>query len=246
MATTAEETSRQTVSVKSGSELTTGDVSSVASAVDELSSSIAEVVAGIRQTSDLVDGAATRAADAAELLAELERVAGRITGIVTLINDVANQTNLLSLNAAIEASHAGEAGRGFAVVAAEIRTLAARTTASTEEIAGEVRTVLDTVSRNSEAIRSISASIGQVNDKARLISVSAEQQGAVTNEIAARMAKTAGRVAAANDSLTEVQVASTHAATAASDVLGGMQHVGLATSEMDKALNGFVQRVARL
>lgn len=246
MATTAEETSRQTVSVKSGSELTTGDVSSVASAVDELSSSIAEVVAGIRQTSDLVDGAATRAADAAELLAELERVAGRITGIVTLINDVANQTNLLSLNAAIEASHAGEAGRGFAVVAAEIRTLAARTTASTEEIAGEVRTVLDTVSRNSEAIRSISASIGQVNDKARLISVSAEQQGAVTNEIASRMAKTAGRVAAANDSLSEVQVASNHAATAATDVLQGMQHVGIATSEMDRALNGFVERVARL
>ncbi|MBC2836466.1 methyl-accepting chemotaxis protein [Paragemmobacter straminiformis] len=246
MATTAEQTSRQTVSVKSGSELTTGDVSSVASAVDELSSSIAEVVAGIRQTSDLVDGAATRAADAAALLAELERVAGRITGIVTLINDVANQTNLLSLNAAIEASHAGEAGRGFAVVAAEIRTLAARTTASTEEIAGEVRTVLDTVSRNSEAIRSISASISMVNDKARLISVSAEQQGAVTSEIAVRMAKTAGRVAAANDSLTEVQIASTHAASAASDVLDGMAHVGQATTEMDRALNGFVQRVNRL
>jgi methyl-accepting chemotaxis protein len=246
MAATAAETSRQTQSVKSGAELTAGDVTNVAAAVEELSSSIAEVVQGIRQTTDLIGNAAIRAEDASRLLAELETVAGRITGIVTLINDVANQTNLLALNAAVEASHAGEAGRGFAVVAAEIRKLAARTTQSTEEIAGEVRMVLNTVSRNADAIRSISASIGKVNDKARVISVSAEQQGAVTLDIAGRMAQTAGRVAEANSSLTEVQGASSQAATAAGDVLGGVVAVERAASEMDLALTGFVQRVQRL
>jgi methyl-accepting chemotaxis protein len=131
-------------------------------------------------------------------------------------------------------------------VAAEIRKLAARTTQSTEEIAGEVRMVLNTVSRNADAIRSISASIGKVNDKARVISVSAEQQGAVTLDIAGRMAQTAGRVAEANSSLTEVQGASIHAATAASDVLGGVVAVERAASEMDLALTGFVQRVQRI
>lgn len=243
MAATAEETSRQTQSVKSGAEMTAGDVSNVASAVEELSSSINEVVQGIRQTTDLIGSAAIRAQDATRLLAELETVAGRITGIVTLINDVANQTNLLALNAAVEASHAGDAGRGFAVVAAEIRKLAARTTQSTEEIASEVRTVLNTVSRNAEAIRSISASIGKVNDQARVISVSAEQQGAVTQDIAGRMAQTAGRVADANSSLTEVQGASQHAASAAGDVLGGVVAVERAASDMDLALTGFVRRV---
>lgn len=88
--------------------------------------------------------------DAAKLLLELEQVAGRITGIVTLINDVANQTNLLALCAAVEASHAGVAGRGFAVVASNIRKLAARTTDSTDQIAGEVRSMLSAVKRNSE------------------------------------------------------------------------------------------------
>ena len=243
MAATAEQTNRQTQEVKAGADATAGDVAGVASAVEELSSSINEVVAGIRQTTDLVGHAAIRAEDAAKLLSELEQVAGRITGIVTLINDVANQTNLLALNAAVEASHAGEAGRGFAVVASEIRKLAARTTASTEQIAGEVRTVLDTVKRNAEAIRSISSSIGQVNDQARTISTAAEQQGAVTQDIAGRMAQTAHRVSESNESLTEVQGASDGAARAAGEVLDGMVSVEAAAAQMDAALGRFVHRV---
>lgn len=246
MAATAEETNRQTLEVKSGSDKTAADVAGVASAVEELSSSIGEVVDGIRKTTDLVGNAALRTEDAAKLLAELERVAGRITGIVTLINDVANQTNLLALNAAVEASHAGEAGRGFAVVASEIRKLAARTTASTDEIAAEVMTVLDTVKRNAEAIRSISVSIGQVNDQARTIALAAEEQGTVTQDIAGRMAQTAHRVADANRNLSEVQGASDGAARAASDVLGGMVSVEAAAEQMDTALGRFVQRVQRV
>ena len=169
----------------------------VAAAVEDLSSSIAEVVQGIRQTTDLIGNAAIRAEDASRLLAGLE-------------------------------------------------TVAARTMQPAEEIAGEVRRVLNTLSRNADAIRSLSASIGKVNDKARVISVSAEQQGAVTLDIAGRMAQTAGRVAEANSSLTEVQGASSQAATAAGEVLGGVVAVESAASEMDLALTGFVQRVQRL
>ncbi len=246
MATTAEQTSRQTQAVMTSAEHMTGDVTSVASAVEELSTSIRNVVQGIVQTSDLVEGAAERADLARQMLAELELVATRITDIVTLINDVANQTNLLSLNAAIEASHAGAAGRGFAVVAAEIRKLAARTTDSTEEIASEVRQVLSAVGRNADAIRGISERIDQVNDQARGISVAAGQQGDVTRDIAERMAQTASRVSFASSSLVQVHSASTEAATAANDVLGGMQQVERATAEMDEAMSGFVRRVRAL
>jgi len=243
MAATAEETSRQTSHVKEGSELTAADVSGVAAAVEQLSSSINEVVAGIQETNALAGDAALRAEDAATLLAELEKVAGRITGIVTLINDVARQTNLLALNAAVEASHAGAAGRGFAVVASEIRKLAARTTESTDEIAGEVRSVLSAVKRNSEAMRAIAASIGQVNDQARGIASAATQQGEVTHDIAERMSRTAGRVGQSNESLTEVQAASENANRAAGDVLGGVVSVERAAEAMDAALAQFLRRV---
>lgn len=246
MATTAEQTSRQTQSVMTSAEQMTTDVTGIAASVEELSSSIRNVVQGIVQTSELVEGAAERAELARQMLAELETVATRITDIVTLINDVANQTNLLSLNAAIEASHAGAAGRGFAVVAAEIRKLAARTTDSTEEIASEVRQVLTAVGRNADAIRGISERIDQVNDQARGISVAAGQQGEVTRDIAGRMAQTAGRVTAASTSLVQVHTASSEAAKAANDVLGGMQQVEQATATMDAAMTSFVRRVRAL
>lgn len=246
MAAAAEETSRQTAEMQQGSQETASDVTSVAGAVEELSAAIQQVVSGVQETSALVGDASRQTENATAHLSDLEAAAQRITSVVELIDEVAKQTDLLSLNAAIEASRAGEAGQGFSVVATEIRKLADRTTKSTEEIAGEVRQVFAMVEKNAETVRSVSELMAKMHSQAQNISASAEQQGQATHDIAARMNKTADRVAMTDQSLGHVHQASGEVSRAADDVLGGVENVETAASRMEQALSTFVTRVHTL
>jgi len=243
MAATAEETSRQSLAAKDSARETAASVAAVASASEEMSSSISEIVDGISRTAHLVEAASVQAKDASVMLAELERVAGRITGIVGMIDEIAKRTNLLALNAAVEAAHAGNAGRGFTVVAAEIRKLAANTVESTSLIGTEIRTVVASVARNSAAIRSISSAITDVNGQAKTISDAAEQQGTVTSGIAARMADTAIQVDGVDASISGVQEASANASNAATEVMAMMHNVDEAATRMTGAMSTFVRRI---
>ncbi len=95
----------------------------------------------VRTLSNNVDQMAERTRDAASSVGALTASAVQIGGIIKLIKEIADQTNLLALNAAIEAARAGEQGRGFAVVADEVRKLAERTTSATSEISALVQAI---------------------------------------------------------------------------------------------------------
>jgi methyl-accepting chemotaxis protein len=197
----------------------------VASAMNEMSATVQEVARNASQTAAASRGAddeakngafvATEALggievlirdieNAAKVIQKVEADSANIGMVLDVIKGIAEQTNLLALNAAIEAARAGEQGRGFAVVADEVRTLASRTQKSTEEIQtmierlqGGVRDAVrameaaqtraqfgsDQVEKAAESLGMIAGEVGTINDMNTQIATAAEEQSAVADEI---------------------------------------------------------------
>jgi methyl-accepting chemotaxis protein len=123
-----------------------------------------ETVAGRAEADQGLRRISTASADArtaADLMADLRQKAGRISGFTDAISEISARTNLLALNAAIEAARAGEQGRGFAVVAGEVRQLAQRTKAATDEISQMVRAINDQADKASTGMTSLAEAVTQ-------------------------------------------------------------------------------------
>jgi len=158
----------------------------------------------VRETLDAMDQIATKVKLSAEIVESLGQRGEQIGAIVATIEEIADQTNLLALNAAIEAARAGEQGRGFAVVADEVRRLAERTTEATGEIGEMIKAIQDETrvavrsieegvkqvsigsekaAGSGEALQEILEQIASLNMQISQIATAAEQQTATTNEI---------------------------------------------------------------
>ncbi|NIU60659.1 MAG: methyl-accepting chemotaxis protein, partial [Pseudomonas stutzeri] len=124
----------------------------------ELSRQGGEIVAAVVEE---ISQIAVSVSDSARTVAELGERSGQISAIVGVIGDIAAQTNLLALNAAIEAARAGEQGRGFAVVADEVRKLAERTANSTKEIAQMVAAIQE---GTEGAVQGMEQGVAKVNE----------------------------------------------------------------------------------
>ncbi|UPQ88915.1 methyl-accepting chemotaxis protein [Vibrio sinaloensis] len=158
----------------------------------------------VEQTKGSINKLASELQSASDVVGELERHGQEISTVLSTIQDIAEQTNLLALNAAIEAARAGEQGRGFAVVADEVRVLSQRTHSSTEEINKTITVLQETTARAvsimsssadlaghsvsdadraANALAEINTAVTLISDMATQIATAAEEQTHVTSEI---------------------------------------------------------------
>ncbi|MGI9382846.1 MAG: CHASE3 domain-containing protein [Methyloligellaceae bacterium] len=240
----AEQTAERAAGASGGSEEASSNVRTVASAAEELSSSIQEIGQQVNQARDIVAKASDAAESTNEQVASLAGSAQKIGEVVSLISDIAEQTNLLALNATIEAARAGDAGKGFAVVASEVKQLAEQTAKATEEIGSQIGEIQTSTNESVTAIRGITDTMQDVNSYTTTIAAAVEEQDAATAEISRNVQKAAKGTSDVASNMSGVT-------SAVSETLGAAEQMRTASSDaitqsrkLREAVDGFLSEVA--
>ena len=228
----ATDTTDKSVRAASAAEQTYANVQAVASASEELSASFREIGQQIAHAAKLISATAEKVDASDSDVQELSQSAQRVNAIVGIIRDIAEQTNLLALNATIEAARAGEAGRGFAVVASEVKALANQTAKATQDIEIHIGSIQQATTRTVSSIQEIGAQVRELNEVATVIAGATEEQGTVSQEIARNVAEAATGTGEVSRNVLGVKEASDLTDDEAEHVLQFAQELETQSSEL--------------
>lgn len=218
-------------------------VETVAAAVQEMTASIQEISGQVNKTQEVISGAVDKSNYANSETEKLKVSSEQIGEIVSLIQDIAEQTNLLALNATIEAARAGEAGKGFAVVASEVKNLASQTAKATEDISNKVSDIQDISLSVNDAIENIIVSISEVHNYSSSVAAAIEEQSHVTADISSNMQTTASSVGEISENMASVVGAIGNVKTVASNVSNTSQDLETRTQELSEEVSRFCSSV---
>ncbi|MEH6633268.1 MAG: methyl-accepting chemotaxis protein [Halopseudomonas aestusnigri] len=243
LTSTAQTTSMQATSVAAASDHAASNVQTVAAAAEELTASEMEISRQVGRSSEVVAGAVEKASGAHETVGTLVSSVGEIGKVVELITGIAEQTNLLALNATIEAARAGEAGKGFAVVASEVKNLANQTAKATEEISGQISNVQSVTEDAAMALEAIGNAIREVNEIGGAISIAVEEQAAATQEIARNVEQASAGTREVSSNIQEVTKAASITGETAQGMLDASGSLSQQAMHLQTGLDEFLVQV---
>jgi methyl-accepting chemotaxis protein len=192
IAASAEETSAQALAVSAAAEQVSRSVETVSAGSEEMGASIREISQNAAEAARVATEAVTVTAATSATMNKLGESSAEIGNVIKTITAIAEQTNLLALNATIEAARAGEAGKGFAVVASEVKDLAQETARATDDISRRVEAIQADTSGAVAAIEEISIVIERISEFQTTIASAVEQQTATTAEMNRSVAEASG------------------------------------------------------
>jgi methyl-accepting chemotaxis protein len=243
MAESAEVSARQSGTVADAMDNAAAGVTAAAAATDEFALSINEISRQASGSAELARKAAeaTRKADAT--IGALAESAAEVGQIVELISSIAQRTNLLALNASIEAARGGEAGRGFAVVAAEVKELAAQTAKATERVAVQIQKIQEDTGTSVTSLQSIARQINDLEITSVSIAAAVDQQSAAGQDLARSIDLAARSTELVSTSIGQVRSGALATGAAASQVLGSSSELKHQSAALRKQVDDFLNHV---
>jgi len=199
----------------------------------------------VERSASISTQAVSQSENANHKIVNLVEAANKIGEVLTFITSIAEQINLLALNATVEAARAGDAGKGFAVVASEVKNLANQTSQATEEISQQIQAIQEETYASADALKTIGTTIDQMSEISASIAASVEEQDMATQEITRSIQEAAIRTDDVSETISHVLETTLRAQDSANHVQQSATKMSQEMAHLQTKVTDFIDHLNR-